>query len=110
MLIDVTFWESMPQTFIGMRAGISFALIIVIVAEMFIGSVDGLGQRVINSQMIFDMPEMYASIFAAGALGYCLNPLFLTIERKFRALGAGNRPRGTTRVVSVIPRKWETSA
>lgn len=83
VLLDVTFWESMPQTFVGMRSGISLALVIVIVAEMFIGSTDGLGQRVINSQMIFDMPEMYASIFAAGALGYCLNLLFLAIERKF---------------------------
>jgi ABC-type nitrate/sulfonate/bicarbonate transport system permease component len=83
VLTDVTFWESMPQTFVGMRSGISLALVIVIVAEMFIGSTDGLGQRVINSQMIFDMPEMYASIFAAGALGYCLNLLFLSIERKF---------------------------
>jgi ABC-type nitrate/sulfonate/bicarbonate transport system permease component len=83
VLTDVTFWESMPQTFVGMRSGVSLALVIVIVAEMFIGSTDGLGQRVINSQMIFDMPEMYASIFAAGALGYCLNLLFLSIERKF---------------------------
>jgi NitT/TauT family transport system permease protein len=83
VLIDVTFWESMPQTFIGMRSGVSLALVIVIVAEMFIGSTDGLGQRVIQSQMIFDMPEMYASIFAAGALGYSLNLLFITIERKF---------------------------
>ena len=83
VLLDVTFWESMPQTFVGMRSGVSLALVIVIVAEMFIGSTDGLGQRVINSQMIFDMPEMYASIFAAGALGYGLNLLFLVIERKF---------------------------
>jgi NitT/TauT family transport system permease protein len=83
VLIDVTFWESMPQTFVGMRSGVSLALVIVIVAEMFIGSTDGLGQRVINSQMIFDMPEMYASIFAAGALGYGLNLLFLLIERRF---------------------------
>jgi len=83
VLMDVTFWESMPQTFVGMRSGVSLALVIVIVAEMFIGSTDGLGQRVINSQMIFDMPEMYASIFAAGALGYGLNLLFLVLERKF---------------------------
>ena len=83
VMIDVTLLESLPQTFIGMRAGISFALVIVIVAEMFIGSTDGLGQRVINAQMIFNMPEMYATIFAAGVLGYGLNLLFIVIERKF---------------------------
>jgi NitT/TauT family transport system permease protein len=83
VLLDVTLWESMPQTFVGMRSGVSLALVIVIVAEMFIGSTDGLGQRIIKSQMIFDMPEMYAAIFAAGALGYGLNLLFLVIERRF---------------------------
>ena len=56
---------------------------IVIVAEMFIGSTDGLGQRVINAQMIFNMPEMYATIFGAGVLGYGLNLIFIVIERRF---------------------------
>jgi NitT/TauT family transport system permease protein len=65
-----------------MRSGVSLALVIVIVAEMFIGSTDGLGQRVINAQMIFDMPQMYATIFAAGALGYGLNLLFLVLDRR----------------------------
>ena len=83
VMLDVTLLESLPQTFVGMRAGVSFALVIVIVAEMFIGSIDGLGQRVINAQMIFNMPEMYATIFAAGVLGYGFNLLFILIERKF---------------------------
>jgi NitT/TauT family transport system permease protein len=83
VLTDVTLLESLPQTFVGMRSGVSIALVIVIVAEMFIGSTDGLGQRIMNSQMIFDMPSMYASIFAAGALGYALNLLFIVAERRF---------------------------
>jgi NitT/TauT family transport system permease protein len=83
VMLDVTLLESLPQTFVGMRAGVSFALVIVIVAEMFIGSTDGLGQRVINAQSVFNMPEMYATIFAAGVLGYGLNLLFILVERKF---------------------------
>lgn len=83
VMVDVTVWESLPQTFVGMRSGVSLALVIVIVAEMFIGSTDGLGQRIMNAQMIFDMPEMYAAIFSAGALGYALNLLFLSAERRF---------------------------
>jgi ABC-type nitrate/sulfonate/bicarbonate transport system permease component len=62
---------------------VSLALVIVIVAEMFIGSTDGLGQRVMNAQMIFDMPEMYAAIFAAGVLGYAMNLVFILAERRF---------------------------
>ncbi len=83
VMFGVTLLESLPQTFVGMRSGVSFALVIVIVAEMFIGSTDGLGQRVINAQMIFNMPEMYATIFATGVLGYGLNLLFILVERKF---------------------------
>jgi NitT/TauT family transport system permease protein len=83
VLTDVTLLESMPQVFVGMRSGVSIALVIVIVAEMFIGSTDGLGQRIMNAQTIFDMPDMYASIFAAGLLGYAMNLVFLLAERRF---------------------------
>jgi NitT/TauT family transport system permease protein len=83
ILIDVMLLESLPQTFVGLRNGVSLALIIVIVAEMFIGSEDGLGYRVINAQMLFEMPDMYAAIFVAGALGYGFNLLFLTIEKRY---------------------------
>ena len=80
---DVVLLESMPQTFVGLRNGVSLALVIVIVAEMFIGSTDGLGHRVFEAQQLFEMPDMYAAIFAAGALGYGLNLLFLLIEKRY---------------------------
>jgi sulfonate transport system permease protein len=83
VLTGVVLLESMPQTFIGLRNGVSLALVIVVVAEMFIGSTDGLGHRVFEAQQLFNMPDMYAAIFAAGALGYGLNLLFLLIERYF---------------------------
>ena len=83
VLTDVMLLESLPQTFVGLRNGVSLALVIVVVAEMFIGSTDGLGQRVFEAQQLFAMPDMYAAIFAAGALGYSLNLLFLMIERRF---------------------------
>jgi ABC-type nitrate/sulfonate/bicarbonate transport system permease component len=83
VLFDVMLLESLPQTFVGLRNGVSLALVIIVVAEMFIGSTDGLGQRVFEAQQLFDMPGMYAAIFAAGALGYTLNLLFLLIERRF---------------------------
>ncbi len=83
VLIDVMLLESLPQTFIGLRNGVSLALVIIVVAEMFIGSQDGLGHSVFEAQQLFDMPRMYAAIFAAGALGYGLNLLFLLVERRF---------------------------
>jgi len=83
VLTDVTLLESLPQTFVGLRNGVSLALVIVVVAEMFIGSTDGLGHRVFEAQQLFEMPDMYAAIFAAGALGYGLNLLFLLGEKRF---------------------------
>jgi NitT/TauT family transport system permease protein len=83
ILTDVMLLESLPQTFVGLRNGVSLALVIVVVAEMFIGSTDGLGNRVFEAQQLFAMPDMYAAIFAAGALGYGLNLLFLLVERRY---------------------------
>ncbi|AXK82689.1 ABC transporter permease [Pseudolabrys taiwanensis] len=83
VLFDVMLLESLPQTFVGLRNGVSLALVIIVVAEMFIGSQDGLGHSVFEAQQLFEMPRMYAAIFAAGALGYGLNLLFLLIERRF---------------------------
>jgi NitT/TauT family transport system permease protein len=83
VLTDVMLLESLPQTFVGLRNGVSLALVIIVVAEMFIGSTDGLGMRVFESQQLFNMPDMYAAIFAAGALGYGFNLLFLLVERQF---------------------------
>ncbi|MFC0385602.1 ABC transporter permease [Muricoccus vinaceus] len=83
ILVDVLVWEALPQILVGMRQGVSLALVIVVVAEMFIGSTDGLGQRVINAQMLFESGLMYGAIFVAGALGYVLNLLFLLMEKRF---------------------------
>ena len=83
VLFDVMLLESLPQTFVGLRNGVSLALVIIVVAEMFIGSQDGLGHSVFEAQQLFDMPRMYAAIFAAGVLGYGLNLMFLLVERRF---------------------------
>ena len=79
---DVLVWESLQPSFVGLRSAVSMALVIVIVAEMFIGADSGLGNRIINSQQVMNVKDMYASILAAGALGYALNALFLMIERR----------------------------
>lgn len=80
---DVMFYESLPQTCVGLRLGVSYALVVIIVAEMFIGSANGMGRRIIDAQQVFDLRQMYASIIATGCLGYGLNILFLSLERSF---------------------------
>lgn len=79
---DIMLLESLAQTFVGLRTGVSMALVIVIVAEMFIGSETGLGHRIIDAQQVFNIRDMYASILITGALGYLLNVLFLVVEKR----------------------------
>jgi NitT/TauT family transport system permease protein len=74
--------ESLAQTFVGLRSAVSMALVIVIVAEMFIGSETGLGHRIIDAQQVFNVKDMYCSILVTGALGYFLNLAFLLAEKK----------------------------
>ena len=79
---DVLVMESLPNIIVSLRNGISIALVIVIVAEMFIGSEEGLGHHIIDAQQVFDIRKMYAAIIVTGALGYLLNMLFLVAERR----------------------------
>jgi sulfonate transport system permease protein len=79
---DVLIWESLQPSFVGLRSAVSMALVIVIVAEMFIGSDTGLGHRIIDAQQVLNVKSMYAAILAAGGLGYALNILFLIAERR----------------------------
>lgn len=81
VLKDVYFFEALPQTFVGMRMAISLCLVVIVVAEMFIGSVDGIGKRIIDAQIIYDLPLMYAAILVSGAMGYALNLIFILVER-----------------------------
>jgi sulfonate transport system permease protein len=79
---DVLVWESLQPTFVGLRSAVSMALVIVVVAEMFIGSDSGLGHRIIDAQQVLNVKSMYAAILSAGILGYLLNIVFLLLERR----------------------------
>ncbi len=81
IFLDIIFFETLPQTFIGLRTAISLTLVVIIVAEMFVGSTNGMGHRIIDAQIIYDMEQMYASIIATGLMGYLLNLAFLKTEQ-----------------------------
>lgn len=77
---SVTVYEALPQTFVGLRTGVSLALVVIVVAEMFIGADNGLGYRIINAQQTYNLADMYGSILVAGVLGYSINALFLKLD------------------------------
>lgn len=74
--------EAMPSIFAGFRTGISIALIVVILTEMFFGSSSGLGHRIYNSALLYKTPQMYFCVILTGLLGYGLNQGFVICEKK----------------------------
>ena len=74
--------SALPYIAAGIRVSLAFALIIELVAEMFLGSQNGLGHRIFAASSILEMEEVYASILLIGLLGYVLNSAMLLAERK----------------------------
>jgi ABC-type nitrate/sulfonate/bicarbonate transport system permease component len=74
--------DSLSYIFAGFRIALSLALVVEIVAEMFLGSQDGLGRRIFNASSIFQMEEAYAAVFMVGLLGYSLNKMVILLERR----------------------------
>ena len=78
----VTFYNALPQVLIGMRVAISFALIVGILCEMFMGSEFGIGQRITEAFTTYTIPELYALILLSGILGFLFNRFFVFFEKK----------------------------
>lgn len=81
-LLKVIIPDASPYIFAGFRIALSLALVVEIVAEMFLGSQSGLGRRIFNSTSIFEMEEAYATVFVVGLLGYFLNKIALIVEKR----------------------------
>lgn len=74
--------DSAAQIFVGLRAGISLALVLVVVTEMLIGANRGLGKVISDMRFTDDRPKMYAAIIVTGALGYLYNYALIWTERR----------------------------
>jgi sulfonate transport system permease protein len=73
---------ALPDIFVGMRIAVSLSLIIVVAAEMMMGTSVGLGRVIYDAALMHRMSEMYAGILLTGFLGYLSNKLFVLLERK----------------------------
>lgn len=72
---------SLPTVFTGIRMGAIFAFFMLIGAEM-IGSTSGLGYLIMQSQMVMNIPSMWAGIVTVAILGLLLNYSIILIERR----------------------------
>ena len=73
--------EALPAMFVGIRSAVSLAFILVIVAEMLIGSESGLGHVIMDMSYTDDVPAVYGAIVCSGALGYLANEAVSIVER-----------------------------
>lgn len=69
-----------PSIFAGLRASLALALILMVVAEM-VGSTNGIGYSILQSQRTFVIADMWAGLIILGILGYAVNLIFLGVER-----------------------------
>ena len=69
-----------PQIMTGLRVSLPIMLILVVISEM-VGSTDGIGYFVLDSQRRFRVAQMYAGMLALAILGYTLNQLFNLVQR-----------------------------
>ncbi|MGC5012624.1 ABC transporter permease [Streptosporangium sp. DT93] len=80
-LLRVILPAAMPKIFAGLRVSLSLALILMVLSEL-VGSIDGIGFQLLDSQRSYDLPGVWGSIVVLGVLGYVLNSAFLAVERR----------------------------
>jgi NitT/TauT family transport system permease protein len=78
----IIFPDALPEIFVGIRMSISMSLVIVVASEMIMGTNVGLGKRIFDAALVYQITEMYAAIIIAGLLGYLSNKIFVTFENR----------------------------
>jgi ABC-type nitrate/sulfonate/bicarbonate transport system permease component len=73
-----------PQIMTGLRVSLPITLILVVISEM-VGSTDGIGYFILDSQRRFRVAQMYAGMLALAILGYAINQLFNQLQRSLLA-------------------------
>ena len=70
-----------PQIFAGLRQGLSVAIILMVISELFAAS-NGLGFAVVQAQRSFAIAETWAGMLMLGLLGFLLALLFRVLENR----------------------------
>jgi sulfonate transport system permease protein len=64
----------------ALRLAVSSSLVLVVVAEMFIGTNSGIGYVINNLAYGDNRPGQYAAVLTAGVIGFALNAVFSAIQ------------------------------
>jgi len=74
--------SSLPNIFAGLRITISLSLVVAVASEMIVSGTSGLGQKILDDMIIYNLTEMYSIILVIGLLGYFSNKIFSVVENK----------------------------
>lgn len=91
-LLSLTLPAASPQIITGMRTGLSIAIILMVISEMF-ASRNGIGFAIIQFQRTFAIPEMWSGILLLGLIGVALSLIMRLIERRVLNWYEGSRAR-----------------
>lgn len=72
---------STPFILVGMRVGLGSAWATLVAAEL-IAAQEGLGYRMQNAQLYYDLPTIFVGLISIGVLGLLMDRVLLLAERK----------------------------
>jgi ABC-type nitrate/sulfonate/bicarbonate transport system permease component len=81
ILLRVVLPASMPQAVVGLRFGVSIALVMMVISEL-IGSPSGLGYYISNAENNFAYADLWAAVIVLGIIGWLATSLFGLAERR----------------------------
>ncbi|TDC56096.1 ABC transporter permease [Actinomadura sp. KC345] len=87
-MVTIILPAAAPKIFAGLRVALSFALILMVISELF-GSTAGIGSELIGAQRAFELPRMWAGIVMLGILGFLFNAVFMLLERRLLSWHVG---------------------
>lgn len=87
-IIKIVLPAASPQIMTGLRVSLAIMLILVVISEM-VGSSDGIGYFILDSQRRFKVDQMYAGMLSLALTGYALNQLFLLLYNSILAWHKG---------------------
>ncbi len=81
--LHLTLPQSLPSIAVGIRIAASVAMIVVLVAEMLYGTLDGIGYRLYVAQLGYRLDEMWAYIILIGVAGMGMNGILSYLQHRF---------------------------
>jgi ABC-type nitrate/sulfonate/bicarbonate transport system permease component len=80
-LFRVLLPASLPSVMAGLRIALSLSLIMMVISEV-LGASNGVGFEMNYAQQTFDVPGTYGAVLILAVLGWILDVLFVTAERR----------------------------